>query len=220
MGRLVSLLLRYILLLLLPISTIASINSYLVLSVVLGSSYADYPGASLSFSVLVLSYVVWGVVYGIHASLRSLGEVKFFAVVGIGIVFFEIGSCWYLTSLLGLFGSALVRAMYIALLCITGLVRLRQRGIVGLASLAVSVGRITAASIACGMLVFLAAPSGFLSFLFWVAVAMALYVLLLFLFREITERDFRIARSVFPSSLLPLVNRIERVYHKGSSGST
>jgi O-antigen/teichoic acid export membrane protein len=220
MGRLVSLLLRYILMLLLPISAIASMNSYLVLSVVLGPGFADYPNAALSFSVLILSYVVWGVVYGVHASLRSLGEVKFFAVVGIGIVFFEIGSCLYLTSLLGLFGSALVRAMYIALLCITGLVRLRQRGIVGLASVAVSVCRIIAASIICGMLVFLAAPSGIPSFLFWMAIAMALYVLLLFLFGEITERDFRIARSILPSSLLPLVDRIEHVYHKGSSGST
>lgn len=219
MGKLVSLLLRYIFVLLLPVAAIASMNSYLVLNIVLGSGYADYPNAPLSFSVLILSYVVWGVVYGIHASLRSLGEVKFFAVVGVGIILFEIGSCWYLTSLLGLLGSALVRAMYIALLCITGLVRLRQRGIVGLASLAVSVCRIVAASVICGMLVYLAAPLSILSFLFWMAIAMGLYVLLLFLFGEITERDFRIARSILPSSIVPVVDRIERVYHKVSSGS-
>jgi O-antigen/teichoic acid export membrane protein len=219
MGRLISMLLRYIVMLLLPISAIASMNSHLVLSVVLGSAYADYPDASLSFSVLILSYVIWGVVYGIHAGLRSLGEVKFFAVVGFGIIFFEIASCWYLTSLLGLLGTAFVRAMYIALLCVTGLVRLRQRGIVGLASVGVSVCRIVAASVICGLLVYLAAPSSVPSFLFWMAIAMALYVLLLFLFGEITEHDFRIARYVLPSSLMPVVNRIQRVYHKGSSSS-
>ncbi|RDE11035.1 MAG: hypothetical protein C4K47_10575 [Candidatus Thorarchaeota archaeon] len=219
MGRLVSMLLRYMMMLLLPISIVAAMNSHLVLTVFLGPAYAEYPNASLSFSILILSYVAWGAVYGIHISLRSLGEVKFFAAVGVGIIFFEIQGCLFLTSMLGLFGSALVRAMYIVLLCVTGLARLRQRGVVGLSSVAKSVGRIVAASVICGTAVVFVAPTGILSFVFWAAISMGLYVVLLFLFREIAESDFRIARSILPLAYHRLLDRIETVYLKGSSGS-
>ncbi|GAG65881.1 unnamed protein product, partial [marine sediment metagenome] len=75
-GTAVSVLARYILILLVPISVIVSMNSSIVLASLFGSSYATYPNAVVSFSLLVLAYSVWGLTYALHTVLRSLSEAK------------------------------------------------------------------------------------------------------------------------------------------------
>jgi lipopolysaccharide exporter len=213
-GTAVSYLVRYILILLLPVSVIVSMNSAIVLESLFGSSYALFPYAAISFSLLVLSYSVWGVTYALHAVLRSISEAKFFVLTGIGVIVFEIAGCWYLTSWLGLFGSALIRTMYIILLFLTSWVRLKQRGIVWMRSIARSLVRIVFAAIAVGMLVFFMAPQSITSLVVSIAIAGLVYILLLFIFREINELDFRLARAVMPGFMQGVINRIQDVYEK------
>ncbi|MFW9814185.1 MAG: oligosaccharide flippase family protein, partial [Candidatus Thorarchaeota archaeon] len=67
----VSILVRYILILLIPFSIIISMNSNLVLTSLFGISYSTYPYANISLSVLVLAYSVWGLTYALHTVLRS-----------------------------------------------------------------------------------------------------------------------------------------------------
>lgn len=210
----VSVLVRYILILLIPISIIVSINSNIVLTSLFGSSYASYPHALISFSLLVLSYSVWGLTYALHTVLRSISETRFFLVVGIGVILFEIVGCWYFTLWLGLLGSALIRTTYIILLFLSSWIRLRQKGISWMSSTAPSFFRITLAALLASVLVFLIAPQNIINLVVSLAISGLVYILLLFVFREINELDFRLARAVTPNFMHSVINRIQSIYEK------
>ncbi|MHA2078569.1 MAG: oligosaccharide flippase family protein [Candidatus Thorarchaeota archaeon] len=210
----VSVLVRYILILLIPISIIVSINSTVVLTSLFGSSYALYPYAVVSFSLLVLSYSIWGLTYALHTVLRTISETKFFVAVGIGVILFEIVGCWYFTSWLGLLGSALIRTMYIILLFLSSWLRLRQKGISWMNSVAPSFFRIILAALSAGVLVLFIAPQNIIDLVVSFTIAGVIYILLLFIFREINELDFRMARAVMPSFMHGIINRIENIYEK------
>ncbi|NHI82936.1 MAG: hypothetical protein EAX81_01345 [Candidatus Thorarchaeota archaeon] len=214
MGGVVVALVRYIIILLLPVAVIIALNSFTVLEVLFGLPYADFPDAVLSFSLLVLVYTLWGVVYAIHTALRSMGEARFFIIVGVFIIAFEIVGCWYLTSLFGLLGSVLVRCTYITLLFIASWARLKQRGLRGLGRTVISLGKVGTASALAGLIVFIASPSGIIELGLWLLVSIFAYSIFLFLFREMKDIDFQLARAVLPSSLHGLVSRVERIYFK------
>ncbi|MFW9844483.1 MAG: oligosaccharide flippase family protein [Candidatus Thorarchaeota archaeon] len=213
-GNAVSVLARYILILLIPVSIVVSMNSHIVLSSLFGLSYADFPYAAISFSLLILSYSVWGLTYVLHTVLRSLSEAKFFVVTGVGIIFFEIVGCWYVTSWFGLFGSALIRVMYIILLFLSSWMRLKQKGVSWIRSTVPSFGRITFAALAAGIIVLLIAPQDLVSLLISLAIAGTIYILLLFGLREVIELDFRLARAVLPRFMHGVIDRMQRVYEK------
>ena len=216
-GVAVSVCARYILILLVPISVIVSLNSSIVLTSLFGSSYATYPYAVVSFSLLVLAYSIWGLTYALHTVLRSLSEAKFFVVTGIGVIFFEIVGCWYFTSWFGLLGSALIRTMYIVMLFLTSWMRLRQKGIFWTRSTGPSFVRITLAALAAGILVFFMAPQNIISLIVSFVVAGLVYVLLLFILREINELDFRLARAVIPSQMQRIINRMQSIYENSTT---
>jgi O-antigen/teichoic acid export membrane protein len=195
MGRVVAALLRYVMILLLPISIIVSLNSGPILDLLFGSAYASFPDASLSFSILIVSYALWGATYALHSVLRSMGEARFFVVVGLAVIAFEILGCWYLTQWLGLLGSALIRSVYILLLFLTALGRTRQKGVSGLSSVLVSVLKIVVISLISGMLVAFIAPTDAFGLLFWLALAFLLFVVMLFAVREVNELDFRLSKT-------------------------
>lgn len=211
MGNVVAILVRYVLLILLPISIIVALNSRAVLMILFGTPYADFPNASLSFSLLVLAYALWGVVYAIHTILRSLGEAKFFIIVGFGVIVFEIVGCWYLTALFGILGTSIIRVAYIVLLFVSSVGRLRQLGVRGFEGAANSISKILFLSTLCGVIVFLVSPTGLVEIVLWVSLAGIFYILLLFVVREVTELDFRVARAILPDGL---VSRIENYYFK------
>ncbi len=213
-GTAVSVLARYILILLVPISIIVSINSGIVLTSLFGSSYAAYPYAIVSFSLLVLAYSVWGLTYALHTVLRSLSEAKFFVVTGIGLILFEIVGCWYFTSWFGLLGSAIIRTLYIILLFLSSWMRLKQRGVRWMSATAPSFVRIIFAAVSAGILVFFMVPQNFISLIVSLGVAGLVYVLLLFILREFNELDFRLARAVIPSFMHGVINRIQSIYEK------
>ncbi|MCK4485110.1 MAG: oligosaccharide flippase family protein, partial [Candidatus Thorarchaeota archaeon] len=219
MGRVVAALLRYVMILLLPISIIVSLNSGPVLDMLFGSAYANFPNASLSFSILIVSYALWGATYALHSVLRSMGEARFFVVVGLAVIAFEILGCWYLTQWLGLLGSALIRAVYILLLFLTALGRTRQRGVSGLSSVLVSVLRIASVSLLSGMLVAFIAPTDAFGLLFWLALAFLLFIVMLFAVREINELDFRLLKSLVPKSMHGVIDRVSRLYFRSSGDS-
>jgi len=212
MGRVVAALLRYVMILLLPISIIVSLNSGPVLDMLFGSAYASFPNASLSFSILIVSYALWGATYALHSVLRSMGEARFFIVVGLAVIVFEILGCWYLTQWLGLLGSALIRSGYILLLFLTALGRTRQKGVSGLSSLFVSILRIAAVSLVAGMLVAFIAPADALGLLFWLAMAFFFFIVMLFAVGEVNELDFRLLKSLAPKSMHGVIDRVSRLY--------
>lgn len=214
MGNAVSVLARYILIILVPVSVVVSMNSHVVLTSLFGLSYADYPNAMISFSLLILAYSVWGLTYALHTVLRSLSEAKFFVVTGIGIIFFEIVGCWYLTSWFGLFGSAVIRTMYIILLFLTSWIRLKQKGISWIRSTGSSFVRILLAAITAGILVVLMAPQNLISLLLSLVIAGLIYLLLLLGLREVNELDFKLARAVIPHFMHGLIDRIQSFYEK------
>jgi O-antigen/teichoic acid export membrane protein len=216
MGHVIANLMRYILILLLPIAIIAALNSFIVLEVLFGTSYATYPNASLSFTILVLSYALWGVIHAIHTTLRSMGEAKFFIAAGLGVIAFEIVGAWFLILWFGLFGSAIIRSLYVLLLFFASWGRIRQKGVLGLGSIGLSALKIGIASLIAGCLVFLVHPAGVIDLAFSVLCGGALYILLLFLFREARALDFQIARSVLPSKLHRLITWIEKSYLRDS----
>ncbi|MFW9803325.1 MAG: lipopolysaccharide biosynthesis protein [Candidatus Thorarchaeota archaeon] len=212
MGNVISNLVRYILILVLPLAVIAALNSHIILEVLFGTPYAVYPSASLSFAILVLSYALWGVIHAIHTSLRSMGEAKFFIFTGLGIIVFEIIGAWYLIGWLGLLGSAVIRALYVTILFISSWARLYQRGVIGLGSVSISVIRIGLASVMAGCIVFLVHPVGIIDLAFWVLSGALAYICLLFGFREVRGLDFQIARAVLPTRLHGVVKRLEHIY--------
>ena len=219
MGNVITNLVRYIIILLMPVAVIVALNSSVVLEVLFGFSYAAYPGASLSFAILVLSYALWGVIYAIHTALRSMGEAKFFIVVGLCIIAFEVIGAWYLILWLGLLGSAIIRSLYVIMLFLASWGRLRQRGIRGLGPVGLSLIRVGLASTITGILVLMAQPTGVVHLIFWVLLGAALYILLLFVFREARALDFQIARSVLPRQLQRIITVIERIYFGNSKRS-
>lgn len=212
MGSVVVKMVRYILILLLPVAMFAAINSYVLLEVLFGTSYAAFANATVSFSVLVLSYALWGVVYSIHSVLRSMGEARFFIIAGLGVIAFEVVGCWYLTLWLGLMGSAIIRSLYVVLLFLASWGRLRQLGVIGLGSIGVSVVKIGVASLIPGLLVGLVAPIGALDLLAWVLVSAVLYLVLLFVFREVEDLDFQMARAVLPKRFHGFLEWLQDAY--------
>jgi len=217
MGRVVAALLRYVMILLLPISIIVSLNSGPVLDMLFGSTYANFPNASLSFSILIVSYALWGATYTLHSVLRSMGEARFFVAVGLAVIVFEVLGCWYLTQWLGLLGSALIRSVYILLLFLTALGRTRQKGVSGLSSVAVSVLRIVVVSLVAGMLVAFFAPTDAIGLLFWLALAFLLFIVMLFAVREVNELDFRLLKSLAPELMHGPIDWLRRLYFKSSA---
>ncbi|MGY5862668.1 MAG: oligosaccharide flippase family protein [Candidatus Thorarchaeota archaeon] len=219
LGRVVASLLRYIMILLLPISIIVSLNAGPILDLLFGSTYASFPNASLSFSILIVSYALWGATYALHSVLRSMGEARFFVVVGLAVIAFEILGCWYLTLWLGLLGSALIRSAYILLLFLTALGRIRQKGVSGLSSLAMPLLKIVVVSLVAGLIVAVIAPTDALGLLFWLALAFLLFIVMLFAVREVNELDFRLLKSLAPKSMHGVIDRINRLYFRSSTAS-
>ena len=217
MGRIVAALLRYVMILLLPISIIVSLNSGPILDMLFGSAYASFPNASLSFSILIVSYALWGATYALHSVLRSMGEARFFVAVGLAVIVFEILGCWYLTQWLGLLGSALIRSVYILLLFLTALGRTRQKGVSGLSSVAVSVLKIVVISSISGMLVAFIAPTDAFGLLFRLVLAFLLFSVMLFAVREINELDFRLLKSLAPKSMHGVIDGVSRLYFRSSA---
>jgi len=218
-GRAVTLVVRYVVMLVLPVSIIAAVNSRLTLSVLFGLTYADFPNPSapvapLAFSILVLSYALWAVTYALQVSLKSMGEARYFLFSGLAIIIFEIAACYLLVSLLGLLGSALARAAYIGLLFVSTVVRMHQLDVTWYRGLAVLSAKILASALLGSIIVFMVGPLGTIQFLIWIAIAGAIYVIGLFLLRAIEAFDFRVMRSVLPRRVHPLVGRIESAYLK------
>ena len=212
MGTVVTILLRYILLILLPVAIVGALNSHTILNILFGTVYSNYPGSSVAFSILVLSYALWGVVYGLHTVLRSMGESRFFLFAGLAIIAFEVAACWKLVSLFGLLGSALTRSVYIMLLFFAALWRIRHRGVNGLRSVIGPGLKIASASFVCGLVLLIVSPLFLLDLLIWLIVVAVLYVALLFAVKGVEDIDFRVARSVFPRQLHGLLDRIQKVY--------
>ena len=211
-GPVVAVLLRYILLLLVPAAFIAGVNSYAFINVLFGPAYAEFPDAALSFSLLVFAYAAWGIVYALHSVLRSMGESRFFVVVGVGVIVFEIVVCWFLTGLLGLLGAAITRSVYVSFLLLASLLRAQQLGVRGLRSLAPDVLKISVAAAFGSLVCIFMAPTGLVTLGLGAAGSLAVYLLLLFASREIRPLDFRVVRHVLPVRLHGLVARIERAY--------
>lgn len=212
MGRVIVKMIRYILIALAPVAVVLSINAYVALEVLFGTSYAAFADATLSFSILVMSYALWGLVYSIHAALRSMGEARFFVAAGLGVIVFEIVGCWHLTFWLGLLGSALVRCMYVILLFLLSWGRLRQLGVTGLGAIGFSVAKIGVASLIAAIFVFYVGPVGTIDLAVSLLVSAALYLFLLFAFREVNALDFRMAKTLLPGRFHGLVDRLQRVY--------
>lgn len=210
MSRGTATLLRYVLMLLFPLAMVVSLNSNGILKEVYGASYAGFPDAPLSLSLLVFAYCLWGLTYCIHTVLRSVGESKFFIVVGLAIIIFEIIGCWYLTALLGVFGAALIRCLYVIALFGASLLRLRQLGVVGVGPSRQTALRILISSIIAGLTLRLIGFEGLAQLAIWGILSLVLYLLLLLLLREPTRFDFRVARSILPTTLHPFVERLER----------
>jgi O-antigen/teichoic acid export membrane protein len=202
---------RYILILLLPVAMIVSLNSYMVLDLLFGPSYSNSPDAPISLSILVLIYVLWGVTYLLHSVLRSIGEKKFFLVTGICVVVFELVLAWILTSFFGLLGATIVRTLYVTLLFLLALGRMKQKDVtIDFESLS-SIPRIVFSSIVSGLVVLLAAPLDLAWLGIWLIVSMLVYFLLLVITRATIRLDFRLAKSVLPSSIHRIIDRIERM---------
>ncbi|MFW9975125.1 MAG: oligosaccharide flippase family protein [Candidatus Thorarchaeota archaeon] len=210
----VKLLTRYLLIFLMPVGITLALNSHLALSVLFGPGYADFADASFSFSILSVSYILWGVTYSFHTSLRSLGEKRFFWIVGIGIILSEIILCWYLTLWLGLLGCALVRAGYIIVLFLTAWKRLIVRGISPFQGMRSTFLRIIPSSILIGMLPIVLNPPNLLVLGGILLLGILLYFILLLVSREFKPKDFELAAHVLPRKLHGYLNQIEHIIWK------
>ncbi|MBD3405008.1 MAG: oligosaccharide flippase family protein [Candidatus Lokiarchaeota archaeon] len=212
LGNAIGYTIRYILALLIPLAIIAALNANAILTHVFSASYATYPNACLSFSILVVSYVAWGIVYALHVILRSLGEARFFVLSGLAIFGFEIVGAWYLTSWFGLLGSALIRACYIHLLLIASIWRLRQKQVHVQVNLQKRLARILLASIIAGLLVLVLHPASLLELGLFGILSLIVYFGLLVIGREIIHFDIRVAKAIFPLSFHTAIGRFERYY--------
>jgi O-antigen/teichoic acid export membrane protein len=212
LGEIIVHLVRYILIILIPVAVIAALNSHIILSLLFGASYANFPDASASFALLVLSYALWGVVYALHTVLRSMGESRFFVVSGLLIILFEIVGAWYLTALLGILGSALIRAAYISLLFLAAAVRLYQLGVKGLSKATPSVVRITVSSMIGGIITMMASPSTLVGLVLWVLLGGTLYLVILLATREIIRLDFAVLLAVLPTRFHASISKLRDLY--------
>ncbi|MHA1636973.1 MAG: lipopolysaccharide biosynthesis protein, partial [Candidatus Thorarchaeota archaeon] len=210
-------LVRYISILLFPLAIIATMNSERILFFLFGTSYSGYPDASLSFSILLIVYVLWGITYAFHTVLRSMGEIRFFIAAGIGIIIIEIIACWYLTAMFGLLGAVSVRVVYVILLFVISYIRLRQRDIHLTRTSLYSVSKILTASLVAALVVYLTTPDNIVFFGLMTFVALLLYILCLFGIREIKVIDFRMLRILFPERSHKIITRIETSYLKEES---
>ncbi len=210
MGGATAALLRYVFILLFPVAVIASLNSYGILREVYGVSYATFPDAPVTLSLLVFAYCLWGLTYSLHTVLRSVGESRFFIMVGSSIIVFEIIGCWYLTAWFGVFGAALIRSVYVLALFAASLIRLRQLDIRNVTPKGHTVLRVVFASSAAGLLLRFVGFDGLIEMAIWGIISLAVYILLLLVLREPNSLDFRVARSVAPSRLHPAIDWLER----------
>ncbi len=208
----VSILSRYVFLILIPISVFVSINSSRILFILFGSAYATFPNASLSFSLLVIAYSLWGLTYALHVVIRTHSEARFFIITGLSVFLLELTLCIYLTSTLGLLGAALVRCIYIFFLFLTALIWLKRNGIIWLSSRVVSIAKILAASLPSSILLYLLSPTDLIELIGFGFISILLYIGLLFVIREVDSLDFKIARSLLPMRLHNILTRIEGAY--------
>ncbi len=212
MNSAVSLLVRYVLMLLLPLSVIFAMNSFQVINVLFGLSYATYPNAPLAFAILLITYSIWGVTYAHYSVLRSLGESRFFIYIGLSVILFEIVLCWYLTSWLGLLGSAMTRALYVSVLFAASLQKIHGHGVHYSRMLPVSLAKILCAAIISGSILWILRPASSFDFVLLAACALTLYLVLLLPLREIKSFDFTLFYSVAPKQVHGPVQWIERKY--------
>jgi len=208
----VSILSRYVFLILIPISVFVSINSSRILFILFGSAYATFPNASLSFSLLVIAYSLWGLTYALHVVIRTHSEARCFIITGLSVFLLELTLCIYLTSTLGLLGAALVRCIYIFFLFLTALIWLKRNGIIWLSSRVVSIAKILAASLPSSILLYLLSPTDLIELIGFGFISILLYIGLLFVIREVDSLDFKIARSLLPMRLHNILTRIEGAY--------
>jgi O-antigen/teichoic acid export membrane protein len=220
LGRIVAILLRYVLIILLPISLIVVLNSQLIIEAAFGIPYSTFSNAPISLSILVIAYFFWGLTYTLHTVLRALGESRFFIYAGVAIVLFEIIACWYLTELFGLLGASLVRAFYVAMLFVTSIHRIRQHGLVNIVPQRLSIMRILSASLIVSLLIWLVQPHGLILMGSWALIALIIYLVVLFLIKEPSPTDFMLMYSIVPSKFHRLISRIEKFYSKSPSQET
>ncbi|NWF95428.1 MAG: oligosaccharide flippase family protein [Candidatus Thorarchaeota archaeon] len=204
-----SLLIRYVLLILLPVSIVLSMNAERTLSLVFGTSYSSFPGASLSFGLVVVFYSLWGVTYALHTILRSMDESHFFWSVGLAVIGVELLVCWSLVQWLGLLGAAVTRCVYISILLSTALTRLKRRGVALQGRLGTTVSRVVPASLVAGAAFYVLSPDTLLSAALTLSLALLLCYALLILTKEPIPLDFVIARHILPKKLHRFLNYIE-----------
>lgn len=214
LGHVATILVRYILILLLPLGTIVAMNSEAFLRILFGAPYAEFPNAPIVLSILVLAYSLWGATYGLQTVLRSTGETRFFIYSGLGIILFEIVGCYWLTAAFGLLGGAVVRASYIIFLLSAAVLRLRQKDVRIQRGAVSSASRILLASIVSSLFVFFLNPGGLLELVLFSLAGLMVYLAILFGMKEINELDFRLAKSLLPGSMRGFLDKIESLYRK------
>jgi O-antigen/teichoic acid export membrane protein len=214
LGPVVSRLSRYILVFLMPVSLIAALNSRIILNILFGAAYADYPFAALAFSMLVISYAIWGLTYALHSVLRSLSETRFFILSGTGVILFELIGCWYLTYMLGFIGCAIIRCLYIGILFLAAWARLRQHKIYWARLTIRPAVKISMAASIAALVTFILNPVSLPSLVFGVFASSFVYFFLLFLLREVSRQDFAIAKAILPTALHGVIDLVQRNYER------
>ncbi|MFW9850623.1 MAG: oligosaccharide flippase family protein [Candidatus Thorarchaeota archaeon] len=209
-----TLLVRYIILALLPVSIVLAMHSELVLNILVGATYSSYLNASLSFAILAIAYILWGITYSFHSVLRARGEKKFFIYVGLFVIAFEVAGCWILTSMLGLLGASIIRAIYIGVLFLSALAAVHKQNPFRYRSLIRSIIKITLSATICSVLIFFFPPYDIMSLLLWIGLLAIFYLGLLFLTREISKVDFTLAKMLFPNQIESLIQKLEDMYLK------
>jgi O-antigen/teichoic acid export membrane protein len=208
------LLVRYILLFLLPVSVFLAMHAELILAILVGNSYSTYINASLSFAILSLAYLLWAITYSLHSVLRSAGEKRFFVYVGIFVITFEIVGCWILTSVMGLLGATIIRAIYIGVLFITAVIAVQRSSPLERTPLLRSTAKIAFSSVLCSVCFFFFPPIDLISLVLRIILLSFLYIGMLFVTKEITKFDFTLAAMLFPDSINTFIRRLERAYLK------
>jgi len=207
-------LIRYVLIILLPIAIVSAINSHSLLLLLFGSNYAEFPNAVLSFSLLLMTYTLWGVVYSIYTVLRSMGQGRFFLISGILIIVIELSTSMYLISKFELLGASITRSIYVFLLFLIAYAKLRELGISKLGKIIPSLLRILLASLAAGLFVWLLSPEGIIPMLISMVMAVGIYFALIFLLKEAIESDFRTVKLVLPSMFHSFIDKLWIYYNK------
>ncbi|MHA1907858.1 MAG: oligosaccharide flippase family protein [Candidatus Thorarchaeota archaeon] len=213
-ARTTSLLIRYILILLVPVSVVLAMHAERILTIFVGVSYSGYLNASLSFAILSLAYLLWAVTYSLHSVLRSKGEKRFFVIVGIFVISFELIGCWILTSFIGLLGTSIIRAMYIGVLFATAAIAVHRSNPLDFSILGNTTLKVGLSSILCSAVVYVIAPADIISLVILGLCLIFLYIGFLFIMKEFTRLDFTLASSIFPDSMKRFLQRVERLYFR------